>query len=381
MDYYQQFGISPDASQEVIKAVYRKHARTYHPDLSQDPDAERKMKIINEIYEVLSDPVKRAAYDQKLKDGGSEQNSNSGSSNNNTGSAKQGTVPDPIIAVKPTRLDFGTLKVGDVATQKFVIVNTGGPTINDPVISVQQDFSWMKLSAQFSNGADPFPIWVIVDIDLTGSVPGSYHETVSFEVDGLEILVPVTVKIDPLPVPKAAPPAASGYPNQAPPSASKSANVSGAASPAPLPYVSPSRLRAGKVFLAFMILLILVAVAGRSYSAHLKTLPAPPPPAGSQTFRVGQVVSWNGAHALYKEPQLDTGLISNLLFGSRNYTITSGTNCDCRWLILGGPYHSQSPFDNLIWWKVTQANNPSDMFTGYVPQVYNGNQLRLSKLN
>jgi curved DNA-binding protein len=63
-DYYEVLGVSRDASAEEIKRAWRKLARKYHPDVSKEPDAERRMKEINEAFEVLGDPEKRAAYDR-----------------------------------------------------------------------------------------------------------------------------------------------------------------------------------------------------------------------------------------------------------------------------------------------------------------------------
>jgi curved DNA-binding protein len=63
-DYYQIIGVARDASADDIKRAYRKLARKYHPDVSKEPNAEEKFKELQEAYEVLKDPEKRAAYDQ-----------------------------------------------------------------------------------------------------------------------------------------------------------------------------------------------------------------------------------------------------------------------------------------------------------------------------
>lgn len=63
-DYYEILGISKTASTEEIKKAYRSLAKKYHPDVSTEPDAEAKFKEVQEAYDTLSDPQKRAQYDQ-----------------------------------------------------------------------------------------------------------------------------------------------------------------------------------------------------------------------------------------------------------------------------------------------------------------------------
>jgi curved DNA-binding protein len=63
-DYYKILGLERNASEEDVRKAYRKLARKYHPDVSKEPDAEVKMRDVNEANDVLRDKEKRAAYDQ-----------------------------------------------------------------------------------------------------------------------------------------------------------------------------------------------------------------------------------------------------------------------------------------------------------------------------
>jgi hypothetical protein len=62
--YYRVLGVGGTATQEEIKSAYRRLTKMYHPDMSADPDTEKKFKEIQKAYQVLSDPDKRAQYDR-----------------------------------------------------------------------------------------------------------------------------------------------------------------------------------------------------------------------------------------------------------------------------------------------------------------------------
>ncbi|MEX1034232.1 MAG: curved DNA-binding protein [Cellvibrionaceae bacterium] len=63
-DYYKILGVEPTADTKSIKTAYRKLARKYHPDVSEQHDAEDRFKEVTEAYEVLDDTKKRAEYDE-----------------------------------------------------------------------------------------------------------------------------------------------------------------------------------------------------------------------------------------------------------------------------------------------------------------------------
>lgn len=65
-DYYKLLGIPRDSSDNVIAKAYKILAKKYHPDLNKSPEAEVKIRELNEAWEVLSMPEKKAKYDAEL---------------------------------------------------------------------------------------------------------------------------------------------------------------------------------------------------------------------------------------------------------------------------------------------------------------------------
>jgi molecular chaperone DnaJ len=75
VDHYATLGISPQASQQEIKQVYRQLAKQFHPDSRQTPASEERIIAINLAYEVLRDVDRRRSYDAQRASGARQQRS------------------------------------------------------------------------------------------------------------------------------------------------------------------------------------------------------------------------------------------------------------------------------------------------------------------
>jgi DnaJ-class molecular chaperone len=74
LNHYEILQVDQRAEPEVIEAAYRRLMRKYHPDVldtdqREDPEIQRRIRQINEAYEILHDPISRAAYDEELRRG------------------------------------------------------------------------------------------------------------------------------------------------------------------------------------------------------------------------------------------------------------------------------------------------------------------------
>lgn len=95
-DYYAILGVPSTASLDEIRLAYRRQARTYHPDLSLEPNAEERFKEINEAYEILADSEKRRSYDYFVGGVTQEDSAQAGET------ARDEPVSRPIPHVTPT---------------------------------------------------------------------------------------------------------------------------------------------------------------------------------------------------------------------------------------------------------------------------------------
>ncbi len=101
-NYYQILGVAPWASEQTLRDSYRRLCRDYHPDTTtlEREVALEKFLLLNEAYETLTHPVKRARYDRQLgvlaAPGSSERSGSSGHRKGDKGSSRKSMPPDVL---------------------------------------------------------------------------------------------------------------------------------------------------------------------------------------------------------------------------------------------------------------------------------------------
>lgn len=99
--HYDNLKVSRDAPPAVIKAAYRTLSQEYHPDRSASPDASRIMTILNQSYDVLSDPAKRRAHDAWLTAQEAAQAERAASAHATTGASYDESAHEPAPVPEP----------------------------------------------------------------------------------------------------------------------------------------------------------------------------------------------------------------------------------------------------------------------------------------
>lgn len=174
-NYYEILKIPQDASHEQIKKVYRSLVQIYHPDrkVLDEIHANEEMKEINEAYNVLSDPDRRAQYDAQLE---------------------RTSTPHPQVS--STTLDFGTVERGEHASQTFEIQNLGKRVV-EINFSYSEEESWFDITdIQPFSEDNPCPLRVTVTANTqTLEEDRAYRGWIEVDFDGVTAQVNLVLRV------------------------------------------------------------------------------------------------------------------------------------------------------------------------------------------
>ena len=138
-DLYEVLQVGRSADQDVIRAAYRALAQRLHPDRNSSPQAAERMKQLNQAYDVLSDPVRRAAYHRRIDSG-------AGGSDVTPGSGKW-SAARPRLARWRERLGILPMTVlGLIAVALLVASAIDGPPLNPGTVIGALGLAWVGWS-------------------------------------------------------------------------------------------------------------------------------------------------------------------------------------------------------------------------------------------
>lgn len=166
-DFYELLGVSRSADEKELKSAFRKLAKKYHPDANPgDKEAEQRFKELNEAYETLKDPQKRAAYDQfghaAFEGGGF----------GGAGGAGPGFGPDFASSMSDIFDDlFGDFVAGGRTRGRRTAPNRGSDLRYDMEITLEEAYSGKTAQIRV-------PSQVTCDVcDGSGAKPGTAPKT------------------------------------------------------------------------------------------------------------------------------------------------------------------------------------------------------------
>lgn len=186
-DYYQLLGVQPDADQETIKRIYRRLIQLYHPDVAGASVDQDRIRELNEADEVLSDPERRARYDQfyrtqKVKTEPSQDTSAYEESEDWDAADDWESTADspPIPTLSPDQVDLGVLRSNETRSLTFSPDNLGGPATQWKLTHHPNE-PWLSVTTQ----SETFPSPITLRINPSLLQPGRrYTAEVIFALDG-----------------------------------------------------------------------------------------------------------------------------------------------------------------------------------------------------
>ncbi|KQK07882.1 hypothetical protein BRADI_2g38210v3 [Brachypodium distachyon] len=128
VDYYKVLGVGRGATDDELKKAYRRLVMKYHPDKNPSPQADSLFKQVSEAYDVLSDPQKRAVYDQSGETSGA--------------SARKSPAIERQLACSLEDLHKGATKKMKIS--RDVLDSSGKPTSVEEILTIDIKPGWKK---------------------------------------------------------------------------------------------------------------------------------------------------------------------------------------------------------------------------------------------
>lgn len=190
-DYYDILGTAPAASLEEIRHAYRRGARILHPDRLQQEDeatrreAERRLRLLNEAYEVLSDPSTRAEYDAEYR-------RRSGASP----SRPTGTGPRARLRVVPDAVHLTSVVPGEPVKLTLTAESAGGVGTGSPEVLSMQSWLEVKILSVDPGGSPSGSSWCLTLLISTSRLAAlkEYAGVIVVRLDDAEAAVPVILE-------------------------------------------------------------------------------------------------------------------------------------------------------------------------------------------
>jgi len=186
-DYYEVLGVSPDATPEELKRVYKDKCWILSPDrMAGTPEsarrrAEKELAEVNRAYDILSDLQKRRQYHADwLQKKGSI-----------TSSAKGQVFAKPKPIIDPPGIIFKNIKPGETKKTSFLVINIGGPYTK---IHISNPDSWLKISDWHSistNDELPLKVNIIAQADDSGR---KRSENIYVQLDDIQTYITVILE-------------------------------------------------------------------------------------------------------------------------------------------------------------------------------------------